>query len=166
MAQTMIPGQYRITHVDANDNVLNTIVEKHSTEFGGSVGSPATDPQVMPKVKKEMSPVLKEDDKLIIQLKPTTTVTEHSTSSAAANTVRVPVTFKNLRTGNSFEKTLTTADFTDKRAYANSQAWTSGYWYTIYEYTVPAQSALKVGHRVQDARVDSALNLQKDVTTS
>jgi hypothetical protein len=152
--------------MDANDNVLATILEKHSSEFGGVTGTPQSDPQKMPKVKKEYSPILNEDEKLVIQLKPDTTVTEHTTSTAATNTVRIPVTYRNVRIGNAFEKTLVVADFTDRRAYANSQAWTAGVWYDIFRYTLPAQSQIKVGHRVQDERVDSALNLQKDVTTS
>jgi hypothetical protein len=152
--------------MDANDNVLATILEKHSSEFGGVAGTPQSDPQKMPKVKKEQSPVLREDEKLVIQVKPDTTVTEHTTSTAASNTVRVPVTLFNMRIGNAFEKTLVVADFTDRRAYANSQAWTAGVWYDIFRYTLPAQMKMKVGHRIQDARVDGALNLQKDVTTS
>lgn len=166
MAQTMITGTYRLVHRDNNDNTLAEIVEKHSSEFGGSTGSPQTDPQKLPKVKKELSPIIQEDDKLVIMLKPDTTRTEAATSSAATNTVRIPVTIRNLRTGVVFEKTLVTGDFTDRRPYANSQIWTSGVWYDIFSLTLGAQLQMKIGHRIQDARVDGALNIQKDVTTS
>lgn len=166
MAQTMLTGTYRLVHRDNNDNTLAEILEKHSSEFGGTTGTPQTDPQKMPKVKKELSPIIQEDDKFVIMFKPDATVTEHSTSTAATNTVRIPVTVKNLRTGVVFEKTLVKGDFTDRRPYAHSQIWTSGVWYDIFSLTLGAQLQMKIGHRIQDARVDGAINLQKDVTTS
>lgn len=166
MAQTMLTGTYRIVHRDNNDNTLAEILEKHSSEFGGTTGSPQTDPQKLPKVKKHLSPVIQEDDKLVVMFKPDTTRAEAATSSAATNTVRVPVTVKNLRTGVVFEKTLTASDFVDRRPYANGQAWVSGVWYDVFSLTLGAQLQMKVGHAVQDVQVDSALNLQKDVTTS
>lgn len=166
MAQTMLTGTYRLVHRDNNDNTLAEILEKHSSEFGGTTGAPQTDPQKMPKVKKELSPIIQEDDKFVIMFKPDATVTEHSTSTAATNTVRIPVTVKNLRTGVVFEKTLVKGDFTDRRPNANSQIWTSGVWYDIFSLTLGAQLHMKIGHRIQDARVDGAMNLQKDVTTS
>ena len=166
MAQTMLTGTYRLVHRDNNDNTLAEILEKHSSEFGGAVGNPQTDPQKLPKVKKELSPIVQEDDKLVVMFKPDTTVTEHTTSSAASDTIRIPVTVRNLRTGVVFEKTLVKGDFTDRRPYANSQKWTADTWYDIFSLTLGAQLQMKVGHRIQDARVDGALNLQKDVTTS
>jgi hypothetical protein len=166
MAQTMLTGTYRLVHRDNNDNTLAEILEKHSSEFGGTTGTPQTDPQKMPKVKKDLSPIIQEDDKFVIMFKPDATVTEHSTSTAATNTVRIPVTVKNLRTGVVFEKTLVKGDFTDRRPYANSQIWTSDVWYDIFSLTLGAQLQMKIGHRIQDARVDGAMNLQKDVTTS
>ncbi len=165
MAQTMLTGTYRLVHRDNNDNTLAELLEKHSSEFGGTVGTPNTDPQKMPKVKPTTRSI-REDDKLVIMFKPDTTVTEHSTSTAATNTVRVPVRIKNLRSNFAFEKTLTTIDFTDRRPYANGQAWTADVWYDIFSLTLGAQLEMRLGHGIQDARVDSALNLQKDVTTS
>jgi len=166
MAQTMLTGTYRLVHRDNNDNTLAEILEKHSSEFGGAVGTPQSDPQKLPKVKKELSPTIQEDDKLVVMFKPDTTVSEHTTSTAATDTIRIPVTVRNLRTGVVFEKTLVKGDFTDRRPYAHSQKWTADTWYDIFSLTLGAQLQMKVGHRVQDARVDGALNLQKDVTTS
>ena len=162
----MLTGTYRLVHRDNNDNTLAEILEKHSSEFGGATGAPQTDPQKMPKVKKHLSPLIQEDDKFVVMFKPDTTITEHSTSTVATNTVRIPVTVKNLRTGVVYEKTLVVGDFTDRRPYGNSQAWTAGVWYDIFSLTLGAQLQMKVGHNIQDSRVDSALNLQKDVTTS
>lgn len=162
----MLTGTYRLVHRDNNDNTLAEILEKHSSEFGGTTGTPNSDPQKWPKVKKHLSPIIQEDDKLVIMFKPDATKTEASTSSAATNTVVVPVTVRNKRTGVVYEKTLVTTDFIDRRPYANSQAWTAGVWYDIFSLTLGAQLEMKVGHTVQDSRVDSALYLQKDVTTS
>lgn len=162
----MLTGTYRLVHRDNNDNTLAEIVEKHSSEFGGVTGTPMADPLKMPKVKKGYSPLIREDDKFVIMFKPDTTVTEHTTSGAAVNTVRIPVTVKNLRTGVVFEKTLTKVDLTDRRPYANSQVWTAGFWYDVFSLTLGAQLQMKIGHNVQDVQTDSALNLQKDVVTS
>jgi len=162
----MVAGTYRLVHRDNNDNTLAEILEKHSTEFGGVTGTPQADPMKMPKVKKHLSPVIRQDDKLVIMFKPSTLTTEHTTSTAATNTVRLPVTVRNLRTGVVYEKTLIAGDFTDRRAYANSQPWVVGVWYDIFSLTLGAQLEMKIGHTVQDVQTDSALNLQKDVTTS
>lgn len=166
MTQTMQVGTYRLVHRDNNDNTLAEILEKHSTEFGGVLGTPQADPQKMPKVKKALSPKIQEDDKLVIMFKPSTALTEHTTSTAAVDTIRIPVTIKNRRSGVVYEKTLISSDFTDRRAYTNSQVWTAGVWYDIFSLTLGAQLEMKVGHAIQDVRVDSALNLQKDSTTS
>lgn len=165
MTQTMVTGHYRIVVRDNNDNHMATILEQHSSAFGGVLGTPQADPQKMPKVKPSKITAA-EDDKIVIMFKPDTTRTEHTTSTAAADTVRVPVRIMNLRTKYAYEKQLDKSDFTDRRAYANSQVWTSGVWYDIWSLTVGAQLAYRFGHMPYDARVDSALNLQKDVTTS
>jgi hypothetical protein len=166
MTQTMHVATFRLVHKDANDNVLGTILEKHSSEFQGAAGAPNTDPQKMPKVKVGQSPIIREDEKLVIQMKQTTALTEHTTSTAATNTVRIPVLVYNMRTRNEFEKTLTATDFTDLKPYVSSAVWAITAWYDVFSYTLPAQLRMRIGHRVLDERVDSALNLQKDSTTS
>lgn len=161
----MLSGSYRLIHRDNNDNSLGEIVELNSLQFGGVTGTPQSDPQKMPKIKKTTR-TLSQDDKLVIAVKPSTTLTEAASSSAATNTLEIPVTIRNLRTGTVYEKALTVADFTDKRPYANSQPWTAGVWYDIWSLTIGAQLQYRVGHNLQDVRVDSAINIQKDVTTS
>lgn len=161
----MLTGTYRIVHRDSNDNTIAELLEKHSSEFGGVAGTPQTDPQKMPKVKKQLSTILKEDDKFIIMFKPSTATTEAASGYAHTRTLRVPVTFRNVRSGVVYEKTLVDADFTNMRPAAASQTWVVGTWYDIEKYEIPAQSELKLGHAVQDVRVDSALNLQRDVVT-
>jgi alpha-glucosidase (family GH31 glycosyl hydrolase) len=166
MTATMQVGKYRLVHRDNRDNSLGEILELHSQSFGGVVGTPQADPQKMPKVKKNHQHILRQDDKLVIMFMPTTLLTEHSTAAAAANTIQIPVTVNNVRSGFVYETQLTVYDFTDQRAYANNQVWTPGKWYDIWSLTVGAQLELKIGHNIQDVRVDGALNLQKDSTTS
>lgn len=153
-----ISGTYRLVHRDANDNTIAELLEKHTQELGGSgSATTATDPQMMAKVKKHLSTVMREDDKLVIMLKPDTTRATGTT--AEVRTYRIPVTFRNRRSGIVYEKTLIYGDMTHEIAVATNNAWTSGRWYDVDSYTVPAQSEMKLGHSVQDVRVDSSLNL-------
>ena len=164
MVVAMIEGTFRIVHRDSNDNTIAELLEKHSNEFAGAVGAPQTDPQKMPKVKKQLSTVLKQDDKLVVMLKP-------SLANAGANTLagkrymRVPVTFRNVRSGVVYEKTLVNADFTDKKdvgAGGVAGGYVVGTWYDVESYNIPAQSEVKLGHAIQDVRVDSALYMQRE----
>jgi hypothetical protein len=73
-------------------------------------------------------------------------------------------TFRNVRTGITYEKTLNYADFTTQFASdVASPVMIAGNWLDWLEYTVPAQSEMKLGHNIQDVRVDSALLLALDV---
>lgn len=159
----MIEGTYRIVHRDSNDNTIAELLEKHSDEFAGAVGAPQTDPQKMPKVKKGLSTIMKEDDKMVIMLK-------SSLANAGVGTLtgvrypRIPVTFKNRRSGVVYEKTLVKGDFTDKKdVQGPGGAYVVGTWYDCEEYVVPAQSEMKLGHGIQDVRVDSAIYYQREV---
>ena len=158
---TILAGTYRMVHRDSNDNTIAELLEKHSSEFGGTAaaGVPQDDPQKMPKVKKALSTILKEDDKLVVMFKPSATQTEHGTA-VGLESYRIPVTFRNRRSGVRYEKTLIYGDFTELEAVGvNSAIWTVNRWYDMATYTIPAQSELKLGHAIQDVRVDSALNL-------
>lgn len=164
MSNTTLKGTYRIVHVDANDNTIAELLEKHSSEFGDGP-TPTSDAQQLPKVKKELSTILKEDDKLVIAFRPDETITEASAGMAHIKTYRIPVTFRNIRTGVVYEKTLVPFDFTSLRDPSASLKWEAGIRYNIDEYKIPAQSELKLGHKVQDVRVDSAINLHYVVVT-
>ena len=167
MANTMLGGTYRIVHRDSNDNTIAELLEKHKTELIGVLGTPESDPQKMPKVKKHLSTILKQDDKLVVMYKHEGTTLTIVTGTSGVRTLRIPVTFRNIRSGIVYEKTLVAADFTDaKDITLVGNKWVAGTWYDAEEFVIPAQSEVKLGHAIQDVRVDSALNIQHDVQTS
>ena len=169
MVVTTKMGLLRIVHKDANDNVIAELLEKHTSEFGSSPADVAlsnNDPQKMPKVKKHLSTILKQDDKLVLMFYPDVALTAAAVPGTAQDIMhlRMPVTFRNIRTGIVYEKTLTPYDFTIVGGSVGSNLYeiVSGahVWTQVAEYIVPAQSQLKLGHAIQDVRVDSALNFQ------
>jgi hypothetical protein len=164
MAVVNFLGTFRLVHRDANNNTIAELVEKLASEFGiivTTTAAPFSDPQQMPKVKKPLSTILKQDDKLVIMLK---AAGAQVVGSANLHQVRIPVTFRNVRTGITYEKTLNYADFTTKFASdLASPVMIAGNWLDWLEYTIPAQSEMKLGHNIQDVRVDSALLLALDL---
>lgn len=155
---TSLVGKYRIVAKDFNDNTIAELISKHTTELGGSGSATAeTDPQKMVKIKAGGALELKEDDKILIEFMPEASKTGATTTDV--RTYRVPIRYKNLRTGVVFEKTLTWTDFDHLIAAAVDNVWVADRWYGMDEWVVPAQSAVKLGIFVQDARVDSCLNL-------
>ena len=156
----MFAGLMRIVHLDANDNTIAELLEKtcgstgelYSVTANAATGTYETDPQKMPKVKK-MNHVLGPYDKLVIKIKPNAALTADKDDDNIV--ARIPVTFRNTRSGVVYEKTLYINDFTDKINADITLA--ADIWYTFLEYQLPAQTELKLGHGVQDARVDSAL---------
>jgi hypothetical protein len=155
-----LAGQWRLVHRDANANTIAELLEKHTSEFGGSGTSTAeTDPQKMVKVKKQLSTIMKEDDMLVTMFKADGVETTGTTASV--RTYRIPVTFRNVRTKVRYEKTLIYGDFAHYVAVATNNAYAAGVWNDMDYYSVPAQSEVKLGHDVQDVRVDSAMNIHE-----
>ena len=160
-------GTWRIVHLDSNDNTIAELLEKKGSEFGivAATSSVLTDPQQMPKVKKQLSTVMREDDKLVIRV--ASKADDVLDDDTVIWHVRVPVTFKNRRSGIVYEKTLDEDDFDHLFPESTgTMALTADQWYNALEYTVPAQSEMKLGHDIQDGRVDSALNLAMDTDSA
>jgi len=159
-ASVMFAGLMRIVHLDANDNTIAELLEKtcgptgelYSITANATKGTYETDPQKMPKVKKQ-NHTLGPYDKLVIKIKPNAALTADASGDDIV--CRIPVTFRNTRSGVVYEKTLYINDFTDKIDADITLA--ANIWYTFLEYQLPAQTEMKLGHAVQDARVDSAL---------
>lgn len=161
-------GKFRLVHLDYNDTALAVLTEKHAYEFAVGTTAP-TDRQTQPTINIKESTVIKEDDKLALYINLDSAVTEHTASSLRTLwNFQIPITFKNLRTGNKFKKVLVTGDLstTGAEAPANSKAWSANKWYLLGYYQVPAQSAIKLGHEIQDVRVDSKIILHACLTTS
>lgn len=168
MTESQMVGKFRIVHLDYNDTALGVLTEKHAYEFAKGTTAP-TDRQTQPTVNINQSPVLREDDKLALYINLDTAITEHTTSSGRTNWIfQIPITFKNLRTGNKFKKVLVTGDLstTGAEAPANSKVWSAGKWYLLGYYQIPAQSAIKLGQEIQDVRVDSKMILHATLATS
>lgn len=167
MTTVLMSGEVRIVYRNANDVEIATLMSKRLDEFGNVAGTANTDPQKMPKIKKgegNGAIVLSQDDKLVIKIYLDTAVTENATSSVT-KTIRVPITYLDVKTGGRYEKTLGYSDFTVITAFGNSKVWPVSIWNDMLKYTIPAQTQVQLGHRVQDVRVDSAVNLGFDVTT-
>lgn len=165
MTATVLKGTYRLMVVDASDMPTAVLLETHSSAHGDSSATAPTDAQVMAKVEFVDFPI-REDNKFQIMFKPDATVTEAGSANAIAESIRIPVTWMNKEKGQSFKKTLTAGDFTEKRASAASQVWTAGQWYLIKSLTLPAQQALKLGLQTfVDNRVDPAILIHRQVVT-
>lgn len=89
-------------------------------------------------------------DLLLMKFKPlggAGDVATDPTESANHTLVRVPVTIKNLSTGNVFETVLTSADFNDS---ATNYTCPVGRWTTIGTYEVTPQERLRLGFGIAD----------------
>jgi len=164
MAENIFVGEYRIVHLDANDNAIADLLSMRSEQFGianGASGTEATyekDLQKLPKIPKIDSDILKEDDKLVVRVKPDADTTVDVDDEG--NYILVPVTVRNTRTGVVYPKILAYVDFTD--LIDADTTLKAGKWYNWLEYVVPAQTELKLGVRMPDVRTASALSLQWD----
>jgi hypothetical protein len=105
----------------------------------------------MPKVKKQ-NHILGPYDKLVIKVKPNAALAFNSGTDDPV--IRIPVTFRNTTSNVVYEKTMYVNDFT---LLATTSTFAANVWISAFEYQLPAQTELKLGHGVQDARVDSAL---------
>jgi len=159
MGDAQLVGDFRIAHEDYNDMPTAILLQKHAYEFAVGTTAP-TDRQTQPTVKKHLSTILREDDKLVVYAKLDSAITEYQTSNATF-TWSIPITFRNRAKGNVFEQTLSYSDFTTTGCDvpANSKVWSANKWYKLGYYQVPAQSEIKLGHNLQDIRVDSKIIL-------
>ncbi|VUT27827.1 MAG: hypothetical protein SYNGOMJ08_00378 [Candidatus Syntrophoarchaeum sp. GoM_oil] len=162
MAQTALAGDFKIVHTDSSDNVIAELGESPSDIWSAET----SDAQKMEKIDINKSTIFMEGDQLQVFLKVRTTVTEHTTSTASTDTLRIPMTMKNMRTNVKFPKYLTISDMTDERGFTDNQVWTATERYLLYSYTFGSQMSGKFGIVPTDQRVSSAICIKKQVTTS
>jgi len=163
MAENIFVGEFRIVHLDANDNAIADLLSMRSEQFGienkgsGTVATFERDLQRLPKIPK-INDILAEDDKLVIRVKP-----DEDTEVDVSDQDRyilVPVTIRNVRTNVIYPRILAYVDFTDLIDADVTLA--GGKWYNWLEYIIPAQTELKLGVSMPDVRTASALSLQWD----
>jgi len=163
MADNIFVGEYRIVHVDANYNTIADLLSMRSEQFGiqdGANGTEATyerDLQKLPKIPK-INDILAEDDKLIVRVRADSDTTVDVDDDG--NYILVPVTVRNVRTNVVYPKILAYVDFVD--LIDADMTLKGGKWYNWLEYTIPAQTELKLGVSMPDVRTASALSLQWD----
>lgn len=157
----MITGVYRIVHMDANHNVVAELLQKHTDEFGNTTTLYQTNAELLPKVKKYLSTILVDDDILMVQVRPDVTRVTQVTPAGEGRRIRIPVTFRNVRTDVVYEMTLAPEDMVYVRGPVNVAGvrFDAGVWSNLCFYRVPAQTEMKFGHDLQDVRVDSAMNI-------
>jgi len=167
MAENIFVGEFRIVHLDANDNAIADLLSMRSEQFGienkgsGTVATFERDLQRLPKIPK-INDILAEDDKLVIRVKP-----DEDTEVDVSDQDRyilVPVTIRNVRTNVIYPRILAYVDFTDLIDADVTLA--GGKWYNWLEYVIPAQTELKLGVSMPDVRTASALSLQWDCNIS
>lgn len=171
----ILSGWFRLEARSPSDIAYDTILEEHSSKFGGVVGTPQVDPSVWPTITVSQTQI-PQDSKLVVRFKPDTTITEKSSGNGEVNTVSLPARILDVvltqKQGGKpylFNKTMAYIDFTNSRPTAASQVWTAGQWYDLLTYTVPAGRVLKVGQAFivgADNRVMNKFYFQRDVVTS
>jgi len=163
MAENIFEGEYRIVHLDANDNAIADLLSMRSEQFGienkssGTVASFERDLQRLPKIPK-IQDVLAEDDKLVVRVKPDKDIDVDVDDQDRY--ILVPVTVRNVRTNVVYPRILAYVDFTD--LIDADVTLKAGKWFNWLEYIIPAQTELKLGVTMPDVRTASALSLQWD----
>ena len=137
-------GRVRIIFSDASQTEKRVI-----QEYATQTLDLATDPRQLISIPMSAG-LISEDDLLIMEFYPTAAagdVATDPTESATHSLVRIPVTIKNVRTGNKYERVLTSKDF---NAAATNYTCPVNTWTAIGTVTVSAQEQLKLGYMIAD----------------
>lgn len=138
-------GRLRLIFSDASQTEKRVI-----QEYNTFVLDVSTDPRQQPIVPQSAG-TIGEDDLLIMEYMPTAgtgDVATDPTESATHTLVQIPVTIRNVRTGNVYEKMLTSYDFNSSAT--NYTGIAAGTWSAIGTVTVSAQEQMKLGFAVAD----------------
>lgn len=137
-------GLVRLVFSDASETESQLMGEFNTTTLDLS-----TDPRqlvVLPMSQRSIGAY----DLLLMQFKPlggAGDVATDPTESANHTLVRVPVTIKNMSTGNTFETVLTSAHFNSS---AENYTCPQNRWTTIGTYEVTPQERVKLGFGIAD----------------
>jgi hypothetical protein len=128
-------GSFRICKTDASETVKQVLFEAATELLDIS-----TDPRQQIIVPMSQAS-LREDDKLIIEMK----VATATSAAVATSTVRVPIRKRNVRTGNVAESYLRITDFTSANVTVGA-----GVWVRLGAYTVSAQEEVRLGQSIAE----------------
>lgn len=128
-------GAVRILFSDASETNRRVIAEFATEQLDQS-----TDPRQQVIIAKSVD-MLEEDDKMIVEVNLMAASNVDYDSAEAWTKMRVPVTVRNKRTGNVFERILRHPDF----ATADVTIAVASQWTRIGTYTVTAQEQVKLG---------------------
>jgi hypothetical protein len=165
MAETMIDALVRLEHCNSRGQVLAMLIENNEKDFIHVAGTEQTDPQKQVKVTYDpRSPgsVMQKDDILRLSLYTLTAATEAASGNALARKYKIPVTYKDTRTGYKTVTTLSANQMTAKAVTGVSKVWAVSTWFVWDEYTIPAQTEMVFGHPVNplsDVRVQGAYSI-------
>ena len=139
-------GMIRLVASDASETA-KVQIERYATQILDPTDG---DPRVLPTVL--LSPkILNYADKLILEYMPLEAEGDVATDPTESDThslVRVPVSIKNITTGNVFSTFLTSYHFNPSAT--NYTGLAVGTWAKIGEYSISAQEQLRVGHKLAD----------------
>jgi hypothetical protein len=146
-------GAVRILFSDASETNRRVIAEFATEQLDQS-----TDPRQQVIIAKSID-LLEEDDKMIIEVNLMAASNVDYDVAEAFTKMRVPVTVRNKRTGNVFERILRHPNF----ATADVTVAVASQWVRIGTYTVTAQEQVKLGWNLAE---NSRLYIQLAETTS
>lgn len=143
MATLSDEGEVRITFTDASEGNKQFIMEGSTERLrcrvaAGAVEADARKYLIMPKSKA----ALEEDDKILIEFKPTV----ETEVDYGLSVIELPVTIRNKRTGAVYERTLRHGDF----ATGDVTAIPADKWTVLGTYVISAQEQVKLGWNIAE----------------
>jgi hypothetical protein len=133
-------GKLRILFSDASRTNKRVVGEWASEQLDIS-----TDPRQQIIIPKSAE-VLEEDDLLLIEYNGLAASSVDYDAAEANTKFRIPVTIRNKRTGNVYERILRHPDL----ASADVAISAASTWYELGAYTVSAQEQLRLGHKIAE----------------
>ena len=141
-------GSLRVVFSDASETNKRVIQEYATEQLKVS-----TDPRQQQIVAKSRDSLM-EDDKLILEVNLLAASTIDYDAAEANTKVRIPVTIRNKRTGNVFERILRHPDF----ASGDITVSAANTWTVMGTYTVSAQEEVKLGWNIaENSRIYATL---------
>lgn len=143
MATLSDEGEIRITFTDASEGNKQFIMEGSTERLrcrvaAGAVEADARKYLIMPKSKA----ALEEDDKILIEFKPTV----ETEVDYGLSVIELPVTIRNKRTGAVYERTLRHGDF----ATGDVTTIPADKWTVLGTYVISAQEQVKLGWNIAE----------------